>query len=505
VRHGEAGLPLREAIGPPRLVGWRLVALVLGGLLIATAWWQVLGVSADLDVAVTTRDGVPVTLFVPEGAADAPGVVVAHGFAGSAQLMRTFALALAGAGQVVAVPDLPGHGSNPAPLATDDEGAGLLAAVRTAMELLQERPEVAADAVVVLGHSMGSRPAMQVGIAQPDEVAGVVAVSPTDAPVTAAAPPNLLLLAGELEPRFVGNAEDLLARAGGASSDVRADLATGRARALRVVPGVEHLSILFSPTAHRESVRWVQLASGRPGPAAATPPLLLWWALHLAGVLLVWRALAPVLATPQDEPGRRGRPLLAAAAGGVAATLALAVVGAAVDLGGVGPVLVAPALALWFGVAGVVWLAVGPRPGAPDARDAAWSVALLAVLVAAFGLLAAEVWLPWFPIPARAVLALPLGLAVLPWTLAFAAAAQHRRGIRLVGWWLAASVILLVTLGLAASVVGGLGFVILVLPLLPAVLALAVVVWAPLQRPWAAGVATAAFLGWTMAVMFPLV
>jgi hypothetical protein len=345
---------------------------------------------------------------------------------------------------------------------------------------------------------------LQAAVEAPDRVAGVVAVSPTDAPVTATEPPNLLLLAGELEPRFVSNAQDLLDRAGGPSTDVRADLADGTARALRVVPGVEHVSILFSPATYRESVRWVQLATARPGPPARPTWTIAWWALHLLGVLLAWRAVAPVVAMPRDEDERRGRPLVAALVGGVVATVVAAVVANVVDLGALAGMLVAPVLALWFAVAGAVWLRLGARPRAPDARDAVWSLVLLAVLVAAFGLLAAEVWLPWYPIPERARLAVPLAVVVLPWTLALAAAVQGRRGLRLLGWWVAISAIVLVTLGAAASVVAGLGFVVLLLPLLPAIFALALVVVAPVQRPWAAGVATAVFLGWTMTVLFPL-
>jgi pimeloyl-ACP methyl ester carboxylesterase len=492
------------ASAPPRLTGWRVAVLVLGLLLVGLAWWRVLDTTAEVEVATTSHDGVPVTLLVPAGATDAPGVVVAHGFAGSAALMRSFALALADAGQVVALPEFPGHGRNPQPLATDDDGAALVTAVHAAADLLRARPEVGGDAVVLLGHSMGSGAVLQAAIASPDRVAGVVAVSPTDAPVTPTTPPNLLLLAGELEPRFVANAQDLLDRAGGASADVRADLADGTARALRVIPGVEHVSILFAPTTYRESVRWVQLATGRSGPPASSTWTIAWWAAHLLGVLLVWRAVAPVVAMPRDEEARRGRPLLGAVAGGASATVVTAVVANVLDLGVVAGMLVAPLLALWFGVAGVVWLVLGARPRPPDARDVAWSLVLLAVLVAAFGLLAAQVWLPWFPIPERARLALPLAVVVLPWTLALATAVQGRRGLRLIGWWVATSAIVLVTLGAAASVVAGLGFVMLLLPLLPALVALGLVVVAPVQRPWAAGVAIAVFLGWTMTVLFPL-
>jgi hypothetical protein len=66
------------------------------------------------------------------------------------------------------------------------------------------------------------------------------------------------------------------------------------------------------------------------------------------------------------------------------------------------------------------------------------------------------------------------------------------------------SVVLLLTLGATSSVVPGLGFLALVLPVLPLVLGLTVLVTVPVQRPWAAGLATAGFLAWLLAVLFPI-
>jgi dienelactone hydrolase len=506
---------------PSSLRGRRGVRLVVGLAMVLLAWVQVLTGTAGVEVETSTYEGLPVTLLVPAGASDAPGVVVAHGFAGSAVLMRSFGLALASAGQVVALPDLPGHGANPVGLDRSGDGADLVLAVATAAELLRGRPEVGADAIVLLGHSMGSGAVLQAGIDDQRRIAGVVAISPTDAPVASGSPPNLLLLAGQREPRFVANAQDLLARAGGASADVEAALADGSARALEVVPGVEHVSILFSPTAHRASAAWVQRATGRPGPVPASSPAIAWWLVHLVGVLLVWRTVAPVLAPAGvteavPDAGRGGagraelarwrqRPAIGAAAGGVLATAAVALLGAVTPLGTLGGMLVAPALAAWFALAGGLWLAIGPRPARPRWSDVPWALGLLAVLVLAFGVVAARVWLPFVPPMSRALVAVPLALATLPWTLATATALQGRRGWRLAGRWLAVVATSLVTLGVATVVVPALGFLVLLLPLFPGLLALLALVTTPVPRPWAGALAGAAFLGWTMAVLFPTV
>lgn len=490
---------------PPRFGPVRRLVTVIGVLLIVAAWWQVGQATEGVVQVETERDGVPVTVLLPEldGPGPWPGVVVTHGFSGSRELMRSFALGFVDAGYAVALPDLAGHGANRAPL--DVEVRPVAADVLVALDVLVEREEVDPQQVALLGHSLGSGAVLDAALSVPDRVRAVVAVSPTDAQVTATSPPNLLLLAGELEPRFVRNAESLLERAGGRSADRVVALADGTARELTIVPSVEHVSILFSATAHRAAARWLDDVLGRSN---TTSPhavwSILWWGVALVGVLTVWRAVVPLLDGGEVRGPRRGRPVLGLIAGGVVATLVLGAVGGFVDLGTVAGMSVGPALVAWFALAGAVWSGLGPRPGRLDGRDLVWAAVMLLVLVVAFGALASRVWLPWFPVPRR-LLYLPLFTAgLLPWTVTFGAALQQRRGGRALGWWAMISAVLLLTLGAAANVVAGLGFLILVLPLLPALIGLTLVVWSPVQRPWAAGIATAGFLGWTIAVLFPL-
>ncbi|MFP4149841.1 MAG: alpha/beta hydrolase family protein, partial [Nitriliruptoraceae bacterium] len=195
---------------PTRLGTARRALALLCIAAIVVAWWRILALDDGLSVTTTERDGVPVDLLVPDDAVDAPGVVVAHGFAGSRQLMRATGLALARSGAVVAVPDLSGHGSNRTPLPADDDGAQLARDVLAAVAVLEGTGAVADQPVGLLGHSMGSGAVLRAALVAPDRIGPVVAVSPTDAPATPDEPGDLLLLAGELEPRFVANAEALL-------------------------------------------------------------------------------------------------------------------------------------------------------------------------------------------------------------------------------------------------------------------------------------------------------
>jgi dienelactone hydrolase len=506
----------------------RAMSAVVGAAAMAIGAWQVVTADDGLRRTALVVDELPVMLLEPatSDADDAVGIVVAHGFAGSRSLMRSWGLALARNGYVVALPDLAGHGANPRALDRRGEADAHLTEVLRAVEVLVEQGGVPPDRIGLLGHSMGSGAVLRAGIAAPQRVAAVVAVSPTDAAVTPTRPRELLLLAGSLEGAFVANAEDLLARAGGATGEP-GDAPT--ARDLQIITGVEHVSILFSPTAHAASIAWLDAAFDRSSPGRDGPALVGWWAVFLAGSLTVWRAGAPSLlgaavgsralvARPRDIVSRHGRTstgwtstrrdLLGASLGALSATAVLAIVGLVAPIGALGGMAVGPVLALWFGLAGAVWWLIGARPGRLTWADAVGGAVLLGVLVLAFGLLAPAVWLPWFPILGRAVFIPPLAAAIVPWTVMVTAGLRDRRGWAAVGWWAVTSAIMVIGIATAAVSVPGIGFVLLLLPLLPPLLALIVAVTTPWTRAvgtaWAPGLAAAVFLGWTMAVLFPL-
>ena len=482
-------------VGVPR----RLIAL-LAAAIVAAAWWQVLAATTSAGLVSVERDGVPVDLLVPSGAVDAPGIVVAHGFSGSRQLMRSTALALAEAGFAVAVPDLTGHGANRRALPTDGRDR-LVRDVLVAADVLTDTEGVRTGPVGLLGHSMGSGAVMAAGLEAPERVAAVVAVSPTDAEVTPELPNDLLLLAGEREPRFVANARDLLERAGGPTDGA----AGSPRRELAVIGGVEHVSILFSPEMYDRSIAWFAASFGvDAAPGRRGLPAMGWWALHLLAVVVLWRCLVPVLADPAGTAAAPGRGVIGAGLGALAATVVLAVAGAAIDLTGFGGMLVAPVLAVWLLLAGGVWLWVGPRPPAPEARDLGWAVVLLLVLAAALPALGSRVWLPGLPGGTRAWLLVLFVVLLVPWSVALATALQGPRGWRAVAWWVLVALVTTAGFALAASVIPSLGFLLLLLPLIPVLLTVAVTVWLPVQRPWAAGTATAVLLGWMLAILFPL-
>ena len=485
-----------QGLGPVRWV----IAIVAAGIIIFT-WQQTLYagrglVSRDL----TGESGTPLRFFAPEGADGIPGVIVAHGFAGSRQLMYGFGNALARAGYGVMLLDFDGHGAARGRL--DPGGSALQRNLDTAYQALIAQPDIDPARIALLGHSMGSGAVMTAAIDSVDHYQATVAVSPTSAAVSAESPRNLLLMAGSLEPQFLANAWELLAAAGGSNDD----LAGGRGRAMVEVPGVEHITILFSRAAHQAALDWLDRTFDRPTSVATSDRRLLLLAAHLGGWLALLLALAPVLPSgPDYAPMRRGKRSWAGLLlGVVAAAGVFYLAGFVTDAGRLGGLLVGGALGLWFLVLGLVWLAVGFRPPGLSGRDFLWGVLLFLFLTAAFGLMSHFTWLPWLLTPERLARWPVLAAAILPWQLASALAQYRASPWQRAGWWLLQSVAVVAGLGLTLVLSPGLFFIVLLLPIFPIILGVLTVAGAAIDRPWAVAAGSAFFFGWLLVAVFPM-
>ena len=481
-------------LGPLRFA---LVALAL--LLIGLAWWGVLAGARGLESRrLSGANGEPLRFLAPQGATNAPAVIIAHGFSGSTPFMLGFAQPLARAGYGVMLLDFDGHGAARTRL---DDGS-LQRNLDAAYAALLAQPEIDPARVALLGHSMGSGAVMSAAIADAGRYRATVAVSPTGAAVSPESPRNLLLMAGTLEPQFAANGRDLLARAGGANDD----LAGGRGRAMVDVPNVEHITILFSQTAHQAALDWLNRTFGLPLATATPDRRVVWYVAHLAGWLLLLVAAASLIpaAAPVATRRRRPWPWLGLPLGALAAVLLLVLLGQVSGISRFGGLLVGGALALWFGALGLVWLLLGFRPPRPSGRDALWGLLLFAVLTLAFGVMANRVWLPWWLTPARLARWLPAAAAALPWLLAAGLAQQGASWPRRAGWWLAQTVVIVAGLLLTVVVTPGLGFVTLLMPLIPVILTAMSLAGAAVDRPWSYALGNALFFGWLLVAVFPL-
>ncbi len=104
----------------------RLLAVPVALLCIGVSLWRLEAATTGLSVTYDHAGRTPVTVFRPENGGPAPVVVIAHGFAGSQQLMQPFATTLARNGYIAVTYDCLGHGRNPQPMSGDvtkvDEG-----------------------------------------------------------------------------------------------------------------------------------------------------------------------------------------------------------------------------------------------------------------------------------------------------------------------------------------------------------------------------------------------
>ena len=275
-----------------------------------------------LSITKTSVGETPLTIFKPQSTAPAPIVVIAHGFAGSQQLMQPFAETLAQNGYIAVTFDFLGHGRNPAPMHGDiTEGKTITAA------LLAELTEVAATArklpgsdgrIAVLGHSMASDIVVRFAQANPD-VEATVAVSVFSPVVTATSPRNLLVIVGALEPSMLRDEGlrivNLIAGGTAVAGETYGHFSDGTARKLALARGVEHIGVLYSHDSMVETLRWINAAFGKQGEGFIDSRGR-WLALVFLGIItLAWplSSLLPVASAIPAGASLSWKPLLIAA------------------------------------------------------------------------------------------------------------------------------------------------------------------------------------------------
>jgi dienelactone hydrolase len=308
-----------------------VIAVVLIAVSLALLWRSEAGVMIERNWLGPTpvkvyrpADESPIDAPDPASSqADLPVVLISHGFAGSTQLMESFALALARHGYLAVSFDYFGHGRNLEPLrgdVMDVAGATqfLLDQTRAVAEYAETLPG-AGGGLAILGHSMASDIIVRFANSNPS-VEATVALSLFSPAVTADSPDNLLVLVGDLEGRLKGEA---LRVVGLVTDDPEAGVTYGRfddgsARRAAFPPGVEHVGILYSPTAVRESIAWLNQSFGRdaapgPDPVDARGPAIILLFIGLA--LLAWplSKLLPRTAEPSGGLNPGWRELLPAA------------------------------------------------------------------------------------------------------------------------------------------------------------------------------------------------
>jgi pimeloyl-ACP methyl ester carboxylesterase len=171
---------------------WQRGTAAVALLLALLSVWQLESARSGLTLQTLTAAETPVTrAALPD--ADGPVVIIAHGFAGSRQMMQGYALPLARAGYRVWSFDFHGHGRNPQPMTGDvtviegttmrlvDQTLAVTAAARTA--------EGWTGPITLLGHSMATDIIIRAAAADPT-IGPIVAVSAFSQAVQPISPPT---------------------------------------------------------------------------------------------------------------------------------------------------------------------------------------------------------------------------------------------------------------------------------------------------------------------------
>jgi pimeloyl-ACP methyl ester carboxylesterase len=488
---------------------------------IAAGVWQLCDATTGLEITRERVGTVPVTVFRPASGPAAPAVVIAHGFAGSQQLMQPFAVTLARNGYVALTFDFPGHARNPTPLPggladRDARTRALVDALEAVLARARGLPQ-ADGRVALLGHSMASDVVVRYAEAHP-EIAATVAVSLfLSGPITATSPRNLLVIDGAFEPaqlieegkRVVGMA------AGGAAREgvTYGSFADGSARRLALADGVEHIGVLYSAESMAEALGWLNETFARTGSGFLDARAGSLGLLYLGLVALAWplAALLPRVALVPLGASLRWRELAPLAiAPAVLTPLILWPLPS-----GFLPLLLGDYLMLHFAVYGLLtfaglWFVRRERPAGP----VSWrKLAIAALAVAAYGIAALGLPADWFItsfVPGRE--RAPLVLAMLAGTLPYFVADEWltRGAVAPRGGYAATKVCFLVSLVLAIALnLAKLFFLAIIVPAIVAFFVIYGLIsgWAyrRTHHPLVGALANALAFAWAIAAVFPIV
>lgn len=484
-------------------IRWAVALIALAA--IALSVLRLEGARSGLEITRYTVGPTPVTEYALPGS-DAPAVVVAHGFAGSRQLMEAYALTLAQAGYRVLSFDFEGHGRHSVPM-----GGDVNAIDGTTRRLIDQTRSVIDHAagltdmpVALLGHSMASDVLVRTA-AEDARTGPLVAISAFSQAIGPDAPGDLLLITGEWEPGLREAAIRYLQMVDPAAAEGAVAAAGDVRRQAIVAPNVEHVGVLYSATGLAAARDWLDAAYGRQsasGPVAATGG---WIGLLLAGcVALAWplSAFLPAIAPPpMPIPWRAYWLAMAVPALVTPGLLSLVEVSLL-------PVLVADYLALHLFVYGVLALALLSRAGVRPGALAIWpTLALLVYGLGVFGLALDRYAASFMPTPERLWIIAAVALGAVPFMVSDAVIT--RAGAAAYWQRLLARGAFLGSLGLAVALdFERLFFLIMILP----VIVLFFLIfgqmgsWAGRRTglPLVPGLALGLCLAWAIGVSFPL-
>jgi pimeloyl-ACP methyl ester carboxylesterase len=278
----------------------RILSLVLLLALAFGAQYMAFRTRAGITVTEERLAGVPVLHFHP-AAATGRVVLVAHGYAGSKELMRPWGDYLARQGFDVYLYDQPGHGQSSVRLPEWIQNPGSLGDYLKAMiDQLVAEGKARPGQIGLVGHSMGGAAVTAAALADARIQATVAISSAYRYPLPAGRPRNFLILAADRDPIFIQNA--VKTQAAQLSSDQAAEL----------IPGRNHITILYDAGVMERVAGWLKTALGVPGAVVPArdqygwPWVLLALAAGVGSILAVAGMLAPAEPRRSHRSARMG-------------------------------------------------------------------------------------------------------------------------------------------------------------------------------------------------------
>ncbi len=484
----------------------RWFVLVLGLGLVIGGLGALHGARGVVEIDHGYVGATPISVYRQPGVGPAPAVVIAHGFAGSRQLMKPYALTLAQAGYVAVSFDFLGHGRHPDPMSGDVnaiEGTTQLLMDQTAEVITHALSLDGVDGrVALLGHSMATDIIVRQAARDP-RVGPVVAISMFSQAADETTPRALLMITGEWEGMLRDEAQRVLQLVDPMAVEGDTVSTEGVVRSAVVAPGVEHVGVLYSETGLRAARDWLNARFDRSsiGPVAT---MGLGIVLTFAGLVALAWPLASFL--PQGHAPTaltRSEFWIAALVPAVATPLLLSTIETRVL-----PVLVADYLALHLAVYGALTLLTlrgfGHRIGGPQA--AATFAFILYGIVAFGGFL--DVYVASFmPAGPRLLIILAIAVGAVSYMLGEARLLEAGHA----GWGkaLGARTIFLLSLGAAVALdFERLFFLLIIIPVIVLFFLVFGLIGGWIGRRTgsvgAVGIGAGVILAWALGVTFPL-
>ncbi len=250
---------------------------------------------------------IPARIFHPSGPANGAVALIAHGFAGSQQLMQPMALTLAHSGYTAVTFDFAGHGRNARPMRGGVKDMG-----ESTRTLTSEIDEMTAFArglsggkpIALVGHSMAADLIVQYAMDRRD-IGAVAALSVFGAGITREQPRNLIVITGAWEPAML---TDAAARIAGLAADGPAlervtygDFSQGTARRYVLAEGAEHIGVIYSRDGLTQTRDWLNSAFGE-SMTGLIDSRGKWLALLFAGLLALAWPLSKALPVLSEKP-----------------------------------------------------------------------------------------------------------------------------------------------------------------------------------------------------------